>query len=182
MDLLLQCSMTSPVDISPQTKRACSEEKAGGTKMASSPDWLSKTRPSGFSVSPRPGTPPGLQNTTLRGSPRQGPRHIERGNYTRSFFQPLLVGDEEERAEALEEILNVLEEALGDEEGSRSPTGLLQVHLGTIVLLSTECPFPDVRLAFQEFLRLVKDQVRTLLSLYLQMGETDCLSSVAGSY
>ena len=150
---------SNPVDITHTSTSPPSEE----SKLSSSPDWLSRPRvpfASVSGISPRLGVSPGLSDVTFKAnSPGSNRRNIEKGNYTRTFFQPLLVGDHYERQEALEDIISLLEDTLVDEEAYRSPASLLHVHLGTIVLLSTECPFSEIRGAFQNFLMLLKEQV-----------------------
>ena len=136
------------------------------SNLSSSPDWLSCSHV--------------IQNDSPIGSPNQLsiPRVIQKGfaipsprrnaisdtNYNRTFFQPLLVGDKEQRRAALTNIIQLLESSVN--ENSSVSIDLIHSHIATIVRLSTECPFPEVRSAFQNFLANIRKNVRTPLLLY----------------
>ena len=63
-------------------------------------------------------------------------------DYTPKFFQSLLVEDLDDRQEAMNNIFASLE----------ASDALLRAHIRTVVRLSLECPFNDVRSAFSNFL------------------------------
>lgn len=124
--------------------------------LASSPDWLSRTRiPSPVLGSPNHIAIPKLiqEGFTIR-SPRKS--DIRGTNYDNSFFQPLLVGNEHDRKAALQNIIDLLESSY---EESHVSIDLINAHIGTIVRLSTECPFPEVRIGFQNFLKKLRKTV-----------------------
>lgn len=69
------------------------------------------------------------------------------------FFHIIGVQNPAKRKDNLVRILRVLEEALsGGDEGRK----FIQGHLRTMVRLSVECPYPEVRRTFSGFLRTLE--------------------------
>ena len=132
--------------------------------LSSSPDWLSRSRVS------RSHNSPNIAHNTIIGfnldnnSLIPPERARSRSNspeipidYTRMFFQPVLVGSEELRKTAIENILETLNHSL--KLSNQLDLSLIRAHIGMIVRLSTECPFPDVREAFSQFIHQLTEEV-----------------------
>ena len=123
--------------------------------LSSSPDWLSRPRV----AEPKSFAPAQVIQHGFK-IKSQDDFAADPSNFSESFFQSILVGDEFQREEAISCVLDVLDNALYNND-----LDFLRAHIGTIVRLSTGCPFTNVRTALLEFINRVKENV--CKSIYL---------------
>jgi hypothetical protein len=70
------------------------------------------------------------------------------------FFQPIFVAELQQRKRAAKVLIDLLQNSLNSDNPQ-----LIKAHIATVVRLATECPFEDLRVAFDTFLQSNKNQL-----------------------